>query len=198
MKKKIILISTVVISVTVFLIFIITNSIGRTDSIQEVLDKNPNGNFEIIHEEYTDKGSILFSINVDNNKKYLSTAFVSKNIFGYKDLYSGVSSIDGLGERDLTIQYFPAIKQTSLPIYFGVILNDEIVKVNVRQSNNSEIKNAKIIDTGDIRIWLTFMEGFKGTDFEIVGYNNSEKEIYKIQDTIPWNVEQKAQKSPYE
>ncbi|WP_268873152.1 hypothetical protein [Clostridium nigeriense] len=42
------------------------------------------------------------------------------------------------------------------------------------------------------------MEGFKGTDFEIVGYNNSEKEIYKIQDIIPWNVEQKAQKSPYE
>lgn len=198
MKKKIILISTVLISVTVFLIFIITNSNGRTDSIQEVLDKNSYSNFEIIHEEYTDKGSILFSINVDNNKKYLSTAFVSKNIFGYKDLYSGVSSIDGLEERDLTIQYFPAIKQTSLPIYFGVILNDEIVKVNVRQSNNSEIKNAKIIDTGDIRIWLIFMEGFKGTAFEIVGYNNSEKEIYKIQDTIPWNVEQKAQKSPYE
>lgn len=98
----------------------------------------------------------------------------------------------------MTAQYFPAIKKTSLPIYFGVILNDKIEKVSVKQTNSSEIKDAKIIETDDYRIWLLYMDGFKGTKFEILGYSNDGTEIYKFEDIIPENADQKPLKSPYE
>lgn len=197
-KKKIIIISTLIISIIITLTFIVINCNGRKKSVKEALGIGSYNNLKIIHEEYTDKGIITFMINTDTTKKYLSTAFISKNLFGYKDLYSGVGSIDGVGERDLTAHYFPAIKKTSLPIYFGVILNDKIDEVIVKQGNSSEMKNAKIIDAGDTRIWLIYMNGFKGTEFEVIGYSSDGTEIYKFTDTIPWNAEQKPVKSPYE
>lgn len=197
-KKKIIIINTVIIAVLVILISIAINSNGRKNSVKQALGIETNNNLRIIHEEPTDKGSIVFISNTDNSNKYLSTAFVSKNIFGYKDLYSGVSSLEGLDRVDLTANYFPAIEKTSLPIYFGVILNDKIEKVNVKQTNSSEIKDAKIIETDDYRIWLVYMNGFKGKKFDILGYTNDGTEVYKFEDTIPWNAEQNPLKSPYE
>ncbi|MDV4149976.1 hypothetical protein R0131_03920 [Clostridium sp. AL.422] len=158
---------------------------------------NATSNFKIIHEESTDKGSIVFGISSNNSKEYLGTAFVNKNLFGYRELYSGTSSIDGFEKRDLTAQYFPAIKQTSLPIYFGVILNDKIKTVSVKQSSSSEMKDAKIIEAGDKRIWLVYMSGFKGTEFEVLGYDNDGSYIYSFEDTITWNVEEKPLTSPY-
>lgn len=68
----------------------------------------------------------------------------------------------------------------------------------MKQTNNHEIKDAKIIYAGGNRIWLTYMNGFKGAEFEITGYTNAGKEVYKFTDTIPWNVEQKPLKSPYQ
>ena len=190
-KKKIIIISTVIIAVLVILISIAINSNGRKNSVKQALGIETNNDLKIIHEEPTDKGSIVFISNTDNSDKYLSTAFVSKNIFGYKNLYSGVSSLKGLDRIDLTAQYFPAIKKTSLPIYFGVILNDKIEKVSVKQKNSSEIKDAKIIDTDDYRIWLVYMNGFTGTKFEILGYTNAGTKLYEFEDIIPENAEQK-------
>ena len=174
------------------------NSNGREKSIEAALNIETTSNSEIIYEEPTDKGSIIFGISTENSKEYLFTAFVNKNLFGYKDLYSGVSSIDGSDTRDLTVQYFPAIKQTSLPIYFGVILNNEIETVSVKQVNSSEVKMAKIIEAGDTRIWLVYMNGFEGSEFEIDGYSRNGTCIYSLKDTTPWEVEQKPIKSPYE
>ncbi|WP_291709424.1 hypothetical protein [Clostridium sp.] len=152
---------------------------------------------QIIHEELTDKGSIVFGISSNNSKEYLSTVFLSKNLFGYKVLYSGTSSIDRIEKRDLTAQYFPAIKGSSLPIYFGVIFNDEIKSVNVKESNSPEMKEAKIIEAGGKRIWLVYMSGFKGNEFKVLGYDGNGDYIYVFEDTFPWKVEQKPGKSPY-
>lgn len=197
-KKKLILIITLIIAVILISIFIMINRDGREKSIEAALNIETTSNYTIIHEEPTDKGSIVFGISSDNSKEYLGTAFVNKNLFGYKDLYSGFSSIDGFDVRDLTAQYFPGIKETSLPIYFGVILNDDVESVNVKQSNNSHVKEAKIIEAGGKRIWLVYMNGFEGTEFEVIGYSNDGSSIYSFKDTIPWNVEQKPLKSPYE
>lgn len=197
-KKKIIIICTLIIAVLVIVIGIVIHSSGRKNSVKQALGIESNSNLKIIHEEPTAQGSIVFMSNTDNSNKYLSTAFVSENIFGYKDLYSGVSSLEGLDRIDLTAQYFPAIKKTSLPIYFGVILNDKIEKVSVKRNNNSEIKDAKIIETDDYRIWLVYMNGFQGTKFDILGYSNDGSEHYKFEDTIPENAVQKPLKSPYE
>lgn len=197
-KKKIIIISTLIIAVLVIFTSIIISSNGRKNSVKQALGIEANTNLKIIHEEPTDKGSIVFISNTDNSNKYLATAFVNKNIFGYKHLYSGVSSLEGLDRIDLTAQYFPAIKKTSLPIYFGVILNDKVEKVRVKRNNSTEIKDAKIIETDAYRIWLVYMNGFKGTKFDILGYSNDGTELYKFEDTIPQNAKQKPLKSPYE
>ena len=179
------------------IIFVLVNSNVRRNSIEEALNIDKSSNFKIIHEEITDKGSIVFGIGSNSSKEYLGTAFLNKNLFGYRELYSGTSAIDGFQERDLTTQYFPAIKQTSLPIYFGVIFNDEIKKITVKQNNSSEMKEAKIIKAGDKRIWLMYMNGFKGNEFEVLGYDNDGTNIYSFEDTTTWNVEQKPLASPY-
>ena len=176
----------------------IIGSNNRERSIEKALNIDETSNFKIIHEEPTNKGSIIFIISTNNSEGYLSTAFVSKNLFGYRELYSGSSSFDGFAERELTAQYFPAIKQTSLPIYFGLILNNEIEVVRVKQLNSSEIKEAKMIEVDNKRIWLVYMNGFKGNEFQVVGYGSDGDSIYYLNDTIPWNVEQKPFKSPYE
>ncbi|MDU5106396.1 hypothetical protein [Clostridium sp.] len=197
MKNNNKLITTLIIAGIIILIFIIINSKGRKGTIEEALNINEASNLKIIHEEITDKGSIVFCISTNNSKEYLSTAFVNKNLFGYRELYSGTSSIDGIYKRDLTAQYFPAIKESPLPIYFGVILNDEIKEVNVKDSNSSEVKEAKIIEAGDKRIWLMYMDGFKGNEFEVLGYSGDGDYIYSFEDTFPWRVEEKPLKSPY-
>lgn len=189
-KNKFVLIIISAIVAIISLIFIVINGTGRESSIEETLNI-ATSNYRIIHEERTDEGSIIFGISSDESKEYLGTSFVNKNLFGYKEMYSGVSSIDGFEVRDLTTQYFPAIKHTSLPIYFGIILNDEVKKVSVKQSNSSEMKEAKIIEAGDKRIWFVYMNGFEGNKFEVLGYSSDGSCIYSFEDTIPWNVEQK-------
>lgn len=197
-KNKVISIILFTSCIIFLLIFIIINKSDREKSIEAALNFDKSSNSRIIHEEPTGNGSIVFSIGSNNSNEFLSTAFVNKNLFGYKDLYSGTSSLDGLDIRDLTASYFPAIKQTSLPIYFGVIFNDEIQSVAVKQNNSSKIKDAKIIEADNKRIWLVYMKGFTGTEFEIVGYNKNNDSIYTFKDTFSWSVEQKPFKSPYE
>ena len=70
--------------------------------------------------------------------------------------------------------------------------------VRVKQLNSSEIKEAKIIEVDNKRIWLVYMNGFKGNEFQVFGYDSDGNSIYYLDDTIPWNVEQKSFKSPYE
>lgn len=197
-KNKFALIITLILITIIISIVIVMNSKDREKSIDDALNIETNSNYRIIHEESTDIGSIVFGISTDNSKEYLSTAFVNKNLFGYKELYSGVSSIDELETRNFTAQYFPAIKQTSLPIYFGLILNNEIEAVSVKQSNSSELKEAKIIEADNKRIWLVYMNGFKGSEFEVLGFGSDGTYICSLKDTTPWNVEQKPLKSPYE
>lgn len=186
---------TLIIVAIASLISIIIGSNSREESIEKSLNIYKGSNLKIIHQEPTNKGSIVFSIRTNKSDEYLSTAFISKNLFGYKELYSGSSLISDFAERELTAQCFPAVKPISLPIYFGVILNNEIEVVRVKQRNSSEVKEAKIIEADNKRLWLVYMNGFKGDEFQVVGYDSNDKSIYQLDDTIPWNVEQKPIKS---
>ncbi|MBE6055133.1 MAG: hypothetical protein E7212_14760 [Clostridium sartagoforme] len=69
--------------------------------------------------------------------------------------------------------------------------------MNVKESNSSEVKTAKIIDAGDKRIWLVYMDGFKGNEFEVLGYSDGGDYIYSFEDTFSWNVEKKPVRSSY-
>lgn len=84
MKKKKIVLGLLVI---IILEFSIISSRGRSRTIEGALNLESN-NIQIMHEEKTSKGVIVFRINNDkeNNRKGFFTAFSNGNIFGYKDL----------------------------------------------------------------------------------------------------------------
>lgn len=193
MRNKKLIIGLIVI---VILIFSIISSSGRSKSIEGALNLQ-NNSFQIIHEEKTDKGVIVFGMSFSEGKKGFFTSFLNKNIFGYKDFYSGGLVIEDNYPRDLTNNYFPAIKRTSLPIYFGLVINEEITKITVNEVGSDEVKEAKIIEDSGERIWLVYMKGFKGKEFEISGYNKNGEEVYKLKDETTWEVEKEPMKSPY-
>lgn len=154
---------------------------------------------KIIAEDKTDKGSVVFCYNSEGDALY--TSFIRKNLFGYENLYSGIHCDINIVAKEFGLSYalYPPIKQTSLPIYFGVIGDEKITEIKIKESGSKEgWVSAKIIEATDMRIWLVYMDNFKGSSFDIVGVDEDGKEIVNISDNIaPWKVDQKSERSPY-
>lgn len=194
MKKNTFFIVLVIIVVSLLLMLRFEKSLV---TIEEAITTPSSKPISIIHEEKTDKGSIVFYNHLDEDD--LSTAFVKKNIFGYKTIYSGVQGdIKLVLEKfGLTYHYFPSIENTSLPIYFGIIGNPDISQVKIVEKKRNIEGQAKIINAKGTRIWLVFMYKYEGSDFEIVGLSVDGKEITKINDNIsPYYAEQKPLEVP--
>lgn len=195
-KKLLILIGSGVI---VICLIIAMKFIKGINTIEEALGIPSKNSTKIIAEDRTREGSVIFAYSKEKDTLY--TSFIRKSLFGYENLYSGVAAdITEASEKlKLSYDYFPSIKQSSLPIYFGVIGDDEIKEVKVKESENKEgWKSAKIIEAEGKRIWVIYMEGFKGSKFDIVGVSESGKEIVNITDNIsPLKAEDKPIKSPY-
>lgn len=76
-----------------------------------------------------------------------------------------------------------------LNIYFGVIGNEDIENVKVQDAKNCNVyKEAKIIDTGEIRIWLVYMEGLKGSQFDVVRLSKDEKELTRVSEVVVYSI----------
>ncbi|MGL5352475.1 MAG: hypothetical protein ACRDA5_04025 [Clostridium sp.] len=188
----------IVLIVMIFSSILIIQFKNGTKTLESSLGIQPGSATRIIHEEKTDEGSIIFYFNEKEDSLY--TAFIRKGLFGYENLYSSVHGdiMDMANKLDLSNQYFPAIKKTPFPIYFGIIGNKDIENIIVQDSNNSEkYKQAKIIETEETRIWLVYMDGLTGREFDVIGLSKDEKEITRLSERIPWPVEKKPIRSPY-
>ena len=195
MKNKLSLLVLALFIIPLF--FVIKLNIGAR-TIEEAILKVGSKPISIIYEEKTDKGIIVFYNHLGGND--LSTAFVKKNLIGYKTLYSGVQGDMKLvlSKFGISNSYFPSIEKTSLPIYFGFISNIDISQVKVIEKKRNIEGQAKIINAKDKRIWLVYMENFEGSDFEIIGLSKDGKELAKIDGNIsPYYADQKPFKSPY-
>ncbi|HYF84648.1 MAG TPA: hypothetical protein VEB00_16725 [Clostridia bacterium] len=195
MKNKVTFIVLAIIVVSLFLVVKFSNS---AKTIEEAITTPGSKPINIIHEEKTDKGSIVFYNHLGEND--LSTAFVKKNISGYKTVYSGIQGDMKLvlNKYGVSYQYFPGIVETSLPIYFGIIGNPDIRQVKIIEKKRNIEDQAKIINAKDIRIWLIYMSKFEGSDFEILGISADGKELTRIDDNIsPYYADQKPFKSTY-
>lgn len=112
-------------------------------------------------------------------------------------MYSGVQ-----GDVKLILEkfgmshtYFPSIEKIRLPIYFGLIGNPDISEIRIVEKKRGVVRQAKIIESKDARIWLVYMNGLEGSDFDITGYSKDGKELVKIDGNIaPFYVEQKPLK----
>lgn len=194
-KKSILLIGIALLILCLISIF----NLNKNNTLENELSVLTSDSFKIIAEDKTDKGTLFFAYN--ENEDVLRTSFIGKNLFGYKTLYSSVGTditkaSESLG---LTYHYFLPIKQSSLPLYFGVIGNDEVKEVKIKESTNeSGWKSAKIIKADNKRIWLLYMNGFTGSTFDIFGVSEDGKDLVNIYDNFsPWTADQKPVRSPY-
>ncbi len=189
MKRK--SLGVILAIIIIVIVFKVTTS-GREKTIEEAINLYNIRSASIIHEEKNSKGSIVFTYISEGNG--LRVSVVKKVIGGYKKVYGTVHGDikETLEKRGLVYGYFPEIKGTELPIYYGVV-GDEVEAVKVVEKKRNIKKEAKIIHTDEGRIWLVYMEGFQGSDFDIVAFSGEGKEISMVSDDIsPWYVGQKA------
>ncbi|BFH17486.1 hypothetical protein WJ0W_002104 [Paenibacillus melissococcoides] len=73
-------------------------------------------------------------------------------------------------------------------MYFGLIRNPEITQIKIIEKKRNIEGQAKIIAGKDARVWLMDMEGFEGTEFQIIALSKDNKEIAKRDDTISAEV----------
>lgn len=187
--KKIVIILLFIFSISFAVVY---QSTEGYKTIEEAVIGRGTNALKIIHVEETDKGSIVFSKIDEGDTLY--TAIVIKNIKGYKTVYSGVQGdITKVAETfGISLGYWPGIKKTSLPMYCGIIGNDEIKEIIVVEQEGAKEGVAKIINANGYRIWLIHMEGFKGSKFNIIGLSEEGEEIINIKENIsPYYVEQK-------
>lgn len=187
-----------ILGLTAVLVILVINFSTGVKSAEEAIKRSNSKPFSIIHEEKTNRGSIVFYETLGEDS--LSTAFVRKSLGRYKVVYDGVEGDISLVAKKfgLSNMYFPTIEKTSLPIYFGLIGNPEIDQVKIMEKGRNIEGQAKIIEAEGKRIWLVFMNRFQGSDFDIIGLSSDGKEIVKIDgDIAPYYADQKPFKSTY-
>lgn len=188
-----------ILGLTVVLVILIINFSTGVKSAEEAIKLSSSKPTSIIHEEKTNRGSIVFYETLGEDS--LSTAFVRKSLGRYKVVYDGVQGDISLVAKKfgLSNMYFPTIEKTSLPIYFGLIGNPEIDQVKIMEKGRNVEGQAKIIEAEGKKIWLVYMNRFQGSDFDIVGLSSDGKEIVKIDgDISPYYADQKPFKNTYQ
>jgi hypothetical protein len=188
MKKKIIFLMLVLIA---FLLFLAVKYTYGARTIEEAISTPDLSKIRIIHEEKHGKGSIVFSYVSGGNGLY--TSVVRRSIMGYKTVYSSVQGdVKVVSEQQgISHTYFPNIKKIGLPIYFGLIGKPDISEIRIVEKKREIERQAKIIESEGTRIWLVYMNGLEGSDFDIIGYSKDGMELVKIDGNIaPFYVEQ--------
>jgi len=188
-----------ILGLIVVLVILIINFSTGVKSAEKAIKLSSSKPLSIIHEEKTNRGSIVFYETLGEDS--LSTAFVRKSLGRYKVVYDGVQGDVSLVAKKfgLSNMYFPTIEKTSLPIYFGLIGNPEIDQVKIMEKGRNVEGQAKIIEAEGKKIWLVYMNRFQGSDFDIVGLSSDGKEIVKIDgDISPYYADQKPFKSTYQ
>ncbi|OPA73590.1 hypothetical protein BVG16_27660 [Paenibacillus selenitireducens] len=183
MKKTVYLI---VVILLLFSFFIVKYNSGAK-TIQEALSISHPERIVILHEEKTKDGILVF---YQISKNDFSAAVVKKRFGNYRVMYSGAQgeihlTLDRFG---FTYMFFPAIKNTSFPIYFGLIRNPEITQIKIVEKKRNMEEKAKIIEGTDARIWLLDMKKFEGSEFQIIALSEDNKEIAKRDDNISLQV----------
>ncbi|GFP75616.1 hypothetical protein [Clostridium fungisolvens] len=194
MKKKMILFTLVLILVIISA-FCILNFSSTARDINHAVNRPGSVPVNIIYEQKGSKGSMVFCIS--SGVEGLFTAAVKENMFGYRLAYWVAQgdikiTIDKVG---LTESYFPNINKITPPMFYGIVGNPEIKRVKIIEKKRNIEAEAKIVDANGYRLWLINMENFQGSQFDIIGLSDDDKEISHRHDNIsPLTVEQKPTK----
>ncbi|MEG0774110.1 hypothetical protein [Clostridium sp.] len=183
MKKKVSFIISTIIIIALGSTFLMSKANDGAKTIEEAITAPVSIPVNIIHEEKTSKGSIVFCSTLGGDGLY--TAVVKKDISGFKMVHSGGGDISSPVDKfGISYSYFPSIEKTSLPIYFGLIGDPQISEVKIVEKRSLLEEEAKIVNAEGNRLWLANMNKFKGLDFEIIGLSADGKELTRINDNI--------------
>lgn len=134
------------------------------------------GDWQVVHtQQVQTEASIVFYI----NNSELGAGLFKKDGFGWKWLGSGIGSLvtypEGLSWRYAEL----GDKSTKVYLYYGLISNPGIEKVEVR-TTWKEVSQAQIIQYEDDRIWYALISKSQvpSTDATITGYDGKGKILY--------------------
>lgn len=186
MKKMLsILVAFLVLLLFSFLV-IRYNSGPKT--IKEALSISHPEQINIIHEETTKHGSAVFYHKSSDTG--FSAAVLKKKFGNYKVIYSAAQGDinETLNRFGFTYMFFPSIKETSPPMYYGLIQNPDIAQIKIIEQKRGIDGRAKIIEGIDSRLWLMDMSAFEGSEFQIIALSKDDKEITKRNDNLSLQV----------
>lgn len=189
MKKRFIIIFT---GLVIFFTVIAFQYSDDAKTIEAAVETAGPEHVDIIHIEESNQGYVVFSL---TSSSTLYTAIIEDTFGGFKTVYDGVQGdIELVSETlGLSYTYLPAIENTPLPIYFGLIGHPDIHRITITEEKRKIEREAQIIqtDTGH-KIWLVYMSDFEGSDFDISGFSEEGEVITEIDGNIsPYYAEQK-------
>jgi hypothetical protein len=118
----------------------------------------------------------------------IASEYVKKTRSGWKWVTGGGHSGSNLrldltdaeaSKQSLTNVYFPSTDGTGFgkspfPMIFGVVLNPEISRMVIKDSNQRLERQAEIVEVNkNFKLYYVFLDPNQGKKFDITGYNES-------------------------
>jgi len=201
MKKriiKLIVILCITILIGLFFTIFIYKLADTVDTAQDAVQVSGRTILKVIYEDKVKGGEVIYFINsLDYDKARLAIGFVRKDLWGWKWIYGGDhGSINSYcKEKGFSALFLPAVEGTPFPIYHGAIIDPKIDKIKVTELQSNISNEAKIVGSGYLRIWFTYIGNLKGSKFNIKAYSKDGKELSVINDDMsPYSADQKPMK----
>ncbi|MHB8127289.1 MAG: hypothetical protein ACYDEJ_17030 [Desulfitobacteriaceae bacterium] len=137
-------------------------------TIEEAIEKTGRRGSSIIYQEEVNGGIVVFTKRTTGDAYVIDSGFIKKGLLGWKWIWGG-------GYSGYYGQYFQAISGTPFPMLFGDINNEQITKVNIKDVEHNNSKEAKIVGNCNDRIWFTFLNKYDGPSFEIITLSQTGK-----------------------
>ncbi|EGW39303.1 hypothetical protein [Desulfosporosinus sp. OT] len=145
-------------------------------NIEEAIEKSGRHVVKVIHLEKIMDGDVVFFYKSINGGKdtTLAAGYTKKTFWGWEWVNGGEQSrASEEPGQSITVQYFPATKDTPFPIAYGEISDPQIIRVSVQTDKRAKEKEASIVKNGTTSIWFVFLNPSDGTQIRANGLSQS-------------------------
>jgi len=157
--KKILLTGAFLLIVLVAGCYWANSNRGET-TVDGAIEKTGRRGSQVIYQEKVNGGIVVFTKRLTGKNYTIDAGYLKKGLLGWKWIWGG-------GFSGYSGQYFQAVSGTPFPMLVGAIDNDQTTEIRVTDSERRNSKEAKIVGTGDDRIWFAFVNESDGPTFEI-------------------------------
>ncbi len=190
MKKILLIIVCIVCVIIGFLLNLEKNSFK---SAIEAIEESRGTHIDyLVLQKDIDNGRVVFYLrNINDGQQVVSAEFVRKTILGWKWVFGGGHSAPKYTGTDQEMkvdeswsyQYLPSTEgsefgKSPFPMLFGLIKNQDITSIVVRDLMNFEEQEAEIVQTNSsVRLWYVFVTEKQGGKFTITANSKDGKKV---------------------